>query len=225
MTLYKCSKGALLTVNTRSTTGMVNLDYSHLTADKVNTADMKHCKHGQLQTVVACVQKSVTRLVFDSQLQSCLRQSVTGIFTTVNYIAVNYSHLHDNQPPKFVWQSTTGIYTIVIFRHLYDSILILEMYSRHFDQRLFIIRCNMRIWTTTIEFIQGILGPSEKESMRKTLYMACHYQPINILGPNLCTSPSLTWVGKLYVGFPRKWNILAEKKFCQNEMAKRNDTT
>jgi hypothetical protein len=76
---------------------------------------------------------------------------------------------------------------------------------------LFIIRCNMRIWTTTIEFVQGILGPSEKESMRRTLSStrgACHYQPINIQGPNICTGPSLTCSGKIYVGFPWKQNIL-----------------
>jgi hypothetical protein len=29
----------------------------------------------------------------------------------------------------------------------------------------------------------------------------------------------------VYVGCPRKGNISAEKKFCQNEMAKQNDKT
>ncbi len=44
----------------------------------------------------------------------------------------------------------------------------------HVTQRLFIIRYNIRIWMTTVEFVQGILGPSERESIRKTLH-CCHY--------------------------------------------------
>jgi hypothetical protein len=40
------------------------------------------------------------------------------------------------------------------------------------QQRLFIVRCNKRIWTAVIEYVQGILGPSERESMHKTSYRA-----------------------------------------------------
>jgi hypothetical protein len=41
----------------------------------------------------------------------------------------------------------------------------------------------------TIKFVKGILGIQiERESMPKTLH-GCNYQPLNILGPNLCTAP------------------------------------
>jgi hypothetical protein len=51
----------------------------------------------------------------------------------------------------------------------------------------------MKIWTKSVEFVQGIVGSSGRESVHKTLHSS-HYQPINMLDPKLCT-------GKIHVDY------------------------
>ncbi len=88
-------------------------DCSHLTADKVNTADMKHCKHGQLQTVVGMCAKV--------RNQACVRQSVAVMFTTIGYRNFYDSQLHSSQLQSFARQPAAEICMTVNHRHLFDS--------------------------------------------------------------------------------------------------------